>query len=269
MPKQNAMLIDITMCVGCGSCQAACKAENGLPQEPETALSATAYTALAEYDGTFVRRLCQHCLDPTCVSVCPVGAFTKTAAGPVLYDADKCIGCRYCIQACPFDVPRYEWKSTQPRVRKCRFCAPRQAKGLPPACAEVCPTGATKYGERDALLREAYARIAAEPGKYVGRVYGAEDAGGTSILYLSAVPFEQLGFATRLGKRPLPELTESALSRIPSVVGIGGVMLYGIWWITNRRNEVQRLERQLADMEDRARRERAAARPGAGGRRDS
>ena len=91
--------------------------------------------------------MCQHCDVPTCVSVCPVGAFTKTAAGPVLYDAEKCIGCRYCMQACPFRVPRYEWKSTRPRVQKCNFCYHRLAQGLQTACAEACPTGATKFGE--------------------------------------------------------------------------------------------------------------------------
>ncbi len=259
MTPRKAMLIDITMCVGCGACQATCKAENGLPGEAEPALSATAYTAVEEHDGTYVRRLCQHCLDPTCVSVCPVGAFTKTAAGPVLYDAGKCIGCRYCILACPFDVPRYEWKSTYPKVQKCRFCAARQARGLPPACAEACPTGATKFGDRDELVREAYARIQAEPDKYVHRVYGLQEAGGTSILYLSSVPFEKLGFDTRLAAGPLPKLTERVMTKIPSVVAVGGVLLYGIWWITNRRTEVQRLERELAAMEARAKEERQRA----------
>jgi formate dehydrogenase iron-sulfur subunit len=253
MGSQKAMLIDITMCVGCGACQAACKAENGLPGEAEPTLSATAYTALDERDGAYVRRMCQHCLDPACASACPVGAFRKTAAGPVLYDAARCIGCRYCIQACPFDVPRYEWQSTHPKVQKCRFCAPRLRRGEAPACAEMCPTGATKFGDRDELVREAHARIAAEPGRYTPRVYGVEEAGGTSVLYLSGVPFEQLGFRTALGRTPLPELTERALAKVPSVVAVGGVLLYGIWWITNRRTEVQRLERQLEEMEKRAR----------------
>jgi formate dehydrogenase iron-sulfur subunit len=253
MSTRQAMLIDITMCVGCGACQAACKEENRLPGEAEPALSATAFTALEEHDGAYVRRMCQHCLDPACAAACPVGAFTKTAAGPVLYDAAKCIGCRYCIQACPFDVPRYEWQSTYPKVQKCRFCAPRLQRGQPPACAEICPTGATRSGDHGELVREAYARIAAEPGRYVNRVYGVEEAGGTSVLYLSSVPFEQLGFHTALAKTPLPELTERALSKVPSVVAVGGVLLYGIWWITNRRTEVQRLERQLEEMEARSR----------------
>jgi formate dehydrogenase iron-sulfur subunit len=252
MANAKAMLIDVTMCVGCGACQAACKQENNLPDDVEPALSPTAYTALQEYDGVYVRRQCQHCLEPTCVSVCPVGAFTKTASGPVLYDADKCIGCRYCIQACPFTVPRYEWASRAPKVRKCRFCAERQEKGLPPACAEACPTGATKWGDRGELIREAYARIAAEPDRYVHRLYGEHEVGGTSMLYLSGVSFEKLGFDTKLQNEPLPQLTANALEKIPGIVAVGGVLLYGIWWITNRRTEVQRLERALETMEKRS-----------------
>jgi len=250
MITKKALLIDITVCVGCNACQEACKKENNLPPGEEKTLSATAYTALNEYEGVFVRRMCQHCLDPTCASVCPVGAFTKTGEGPVLYDESKCIGCRYCMQACPFQVPRYQWSSTYPRVEKCRFCAQRLIKGLPTACAEACPTGATKFGDRDELLREAYERIKAEPGKYVDRVYGAEEVGGTSILYITSVPFEDLGFKTHLSKSPMPTLTWNALSKIPSVVSVGGVLLYGIWWITNRRTEVEKYEKKLKEMED-------------------
>ena len=236
--KTIALLIDTTMCIGCNACQDACKKENGLPEGEEKKLSSTAYTALEEHGDMFVRRMCQHCVSPTCASVCPVGAFTKTAEGPVLYDEAKCIGCRYCIQACPFQVPRYEWGSTYPRVRKCRLCAERVGRGLLPACAEACPTGATTFGSRDDLISEAYRRIKAEPGKYVDKVYGMEEVGGTSVLYLSSVPFEQLGFKTKLENVALPMYTWNALSKIPSVVGVGSVLLYGIWWITNRRMEL-------------------------------
>jgi formate dehydrogenase iron-sulfur subunit len=246
MIPQKAMLIDITLCVGCNQCQEACKAQNHLAGGKEDKLTATAYTALEEHDGVNVRRMCQHCVQPTCVSVCPVGAFTKTAEGPVLYDESKCIGCRYCMQACPFRVPKYEWSSTKPRVQKCRFCAERVKQGLPTACSEACPTGATKFGNRDDLIREAYDRIKAEPDKYVHKVYGVQEVGGTSILYLTAVPFEKLGFRTNLGTESLPSLTWNALEKIPSVVTIGGVFLYGIWWITNRRDEVQSAEGKTA-----------------------
>jgi formate dehydrogenase iron-sulfur subunit len=242
MITRKALLIDITLCAGCNLCQDACKAENGLPEGKEEHLSATAYTALEDHGGFTVRRMCQHCEQPTCVSVCPVGAFTKTEAGPVLYDESKCIGCRYCMQACPFQVPRYEWSSTNPRVQKCRFCAERIQQGRQTACAEACPTGATKFGDRDDLIKEAYARIEAAPDQYVHRLYGQKEVGGTSVLYLSPVPFEQLGFKTDLQTEPLGELTWKVLSEIPSIVTVGSVLLYGVWWITNRRDEVLQAE---------------------------
>ena len=249
MTKKKAMLIDITMCIGCNSCQEACKTTNNLAAGEEQALSATTYTALNEYDGVFVRRMCQHCIDPTCASVCPVGAFTKTPEGPVLYDEDKCIGCRYCMQACPFQVPRYEWSSTYPRIQKCVFCHDRITKGFQPACAEACQVGATKYGDRDELLKEAAERIKAEPSKYVNRIYGQQEVGGTSILYITSVPFETLGFKTELQTAALSPLTWNALSKVPSIVTVGGSLLYGIWWITNRRTEVQHHELRQRGME--------------------
>ena len=252
MTKNKAMLIDITLCVGCNACQDACKTANKLAPGEEKSLSATAYTALEEHNGVFVRRMCQHCIEPTCVSVCPVGAFAKTPEGPVLYDEDKCIGCRYCMQACPFQVPRYEWSSTYPRVQKCVFCHDRIAKGLPTACAEACPTGATKFGDRDDLIREALDRMKADPTKYVNRIYGQNEVGGTSILYITSVPFEKLGFRTELQTAALPPLTWNALSKVPGIVTVGGSLLYSIWWITNRRKEVQQYERSQREMEDRS-----------------
>src|SRR3989338_1987763 len=245
--KPKALLIDMTMCVGCNACQDACKKENGLAEGEEHKLSASAYTALEEHDGVYVRRMCQHCEAPTCASVCPVGAFTKTPEGPVLYDENKCIGCRYCMQACPFQVPRYEWNSTFPRVHKCILCPQRVSKGLPTACAEACPTGATTFGDRDELIKIAYERMSAEPGKYVPKLYGEHEVGGTSVLYLSSVPFEQLGFKTNLQTAALPQLTWNVLSKIPSIVTVGGAMLYGIWWITNRRDEVRAYEAALQE----------------------
>lgn len=247
MLKKKALLIDTTLCIGCNACQAACKETNHLPDNEEKTLSPTAYTALDEYDGIFVRRMCQHCDEPTCVSVCPVGAFTKTELGPVLYDETKCIGCRYCMQACPFQVPRYEWSSLNPRVRKCILCHDRLEQGLPTACSEACPTGATTFGDRDEMLVEAMKRIANNPDNYVHKIYGQNEVGGTSIFYLSSVPFEQLGFNTKLQTSPMPQLTWNALSKIPGVVTVGGAMLYGIWWITNRREEVREYEAKMRE----------------------
>jgi formate dehydrogenase iron-sulfur subunit len=247
--KPKALLVDMTLCIGCNACQIACKEANGLPDNEESSLTNTAYTALEEHNEVYVRKMCQHCQDPTCVSVCPVGAFTKTPEGPVLYDEEKCIGCRYCMQACPFQVPRYEWESTYPRVHKCIFCAPRLAQGLQPACAEACPTGATIFGEREELVRIAYERMAENPDTYVPRIYGLNEVGGTSVLYLSSVPFEDLGFKTNLQQSALPVLTWNVLSKIPSIVTVGGVFLSGIYWITSRRDYVQSVEGQ-AHQED-------------------
>ncbi len=243
----RALLFDVTKCVGCGSCTAACREKNGLPETDATDLTDQQFTVLktaAAKDGSELsyRRMCMHCVDPTCASVCPVGALHKTANGPVSYDADICLGCRYCIQACPFGVPRYEWTSLAPRVRKCTFCADRLAQGQINACAEACPMGATMAGEREELLAEARARLKAEPDTYVQKIYGEHDGGGTGVLYLSPVDFASLGLPVNLPAEPLPLLTERVLAKIPAVVATGGFMLAGLWWLTNRKAEVAKAE---------------------------
>jgi len=236
------LLYDSTRCTGCGACTAGCKEANDLPLPIEERTTAYTWTVVDDVAGAKMRRLCMHCLDPTCVSVCPVGALEKTPAGPVVYDGTRCIGCRYCIMACPFGVPKYQWDRAIPVVGKCILCAGRVAKGLPTACASVCPTGATLFGERDALVREAHARIAAAPDVYVDHVYGLTEAGGTSVLMLSGVPFESLGMKTNLPKQPLPLLTWRVLSKIPSFVVVWGACLFGVHWITKRRDEVRAFE---------------------------
>jgi formate dehydrogenase iron-sulfur subunit len=236
------ILFDSTRCIGCGACSAACKEANALPLPIEDCTTAYTWTVVEKMGGVNVRRLCLHCAYPTCVSVCPVAALQKTPEGPVIYDAERCIGCRYCIMACPFGVPKYQWDRPIPVVGKCILCADRIAKGLPTACAAVCPTGATLFGERDALVREARSRITANPETYVDRVYGVTEAGGTSVLMLSAVPFERLGMKTDVPRQPLPLLTWQVLSKIPSFVTVWGVLLFGIHWITKRRDEVSAYE---------------------------
>jgi len=166
----------------------------------------------------------------------------KTALGPVTYDAAKCIGCRYCMQACPFQVPTYEWSSRLPRMRKCDMCSVRQSAGKLTACAEICPTGATFNGERDALIAEARTRLAAKPDQYYQKIYGLSEVGGTSVFFLSAVPFEQIGLRMNLPRESMPMLTWRVLELLPDVVSTGSVLLGGIWWITNRRAEVARKE---------------------------
>lgn len=253
MAKPKALLIDFTKCIGCQACAEACKEINGLPGEPEEELSATAFTVVKEKDDLYYRRLCMHCNDPTCASVCPVGAFEKTPEGAVIYQAYKCIGCRYCMQACPFSIPTYEWKKRAPKVQKCIMCYEQKLqKGEIPACAEACPTEATIFGDREELIQVARARIEENPDLYVNHIYGEKEAGGTSVLMLSSVPFEALGFPTGLGEQPLPQLTWAALKNVPSIVIFGGAILYGVWWIIDRRMELSeyKLKQQEPKSQD-------------------
>jgi formate dehydrogenase iron-sulfur subunit len=232
------LLIDTTRCIGCGACSAACKEQNHLPLPIEGKTTAYTWTTVVRASNVNVRRLCMHCLEPTCVSVCPVGALSKRPEGPVVYDGNKCIGCRYCIMACPFGVPKYQWDKAIPVVGKCVLCADRVKEGLPTACAAVCPTGATLFGNREDLVREAQFRVANRPDRYVNHVYGLTEAGGTSVLLLAGVPFESLGMKTDMPRQPLPLLTWQILSKIPDFVLMAGVFLYGIHWITQRREKV-------------------------------
>ena len=242
----NAVLYDSTQCVGCRQCEAGCAAKWGLPYNDKIAseekLSAHKLTAIQTFGEHFNRRKCMHCIEPTCASVCPVGALQKTAAGPVIYDQEKCIGCRYCVAACPFSVPTYEWTSRTPRVRKCDGCFERVTHGRPTACAEACPTGATISGDRNDLIREAQKRIAEKPREYYPKIYGLNEVGGTTTLILSAVPFGKIGLRTDLPQEPLPKLTWGVLSAVPDIAGVGSVLMGCIYWITHRREEVSKAE---------------------------
>lgn len=239
------ILTDLTKCVGCQACVWACKEINNLPAETGAAkLTANTWTFIDQQRGVNIRRQCMHCLDPTCVSACPVAALEKTDIGPVIYHEDRCIGCRYCIMACPFEIPRYEWTSVQPRVQKCIMCYDKRvSKGRQPACTEVCPAKATLFGNRKELITIAQQRISDNPGRYVDHIYGMQEAGGTSVLYLSDIPFSELGFKTSSTNGAYPKLTWEILSKIPNVVGVGGVLMFGIWWVINRRITVEKVRK--------------------------
>jgi len=254
---RKGMLVDLTKCIGCRACQVACKQWNDLPaeethnwgsyQNPRTLSSKTwslvEFTEI-EQDGqfhwVFAKRQCMHCLHPACVSACPVGAFHQTEEGAVVYDSGRCIGCRYCMVVCPFEVPKFEWEKPLPFVRKCTLCVDRLEAGLEPACAKTCPTGAITFGERDALIAEAEARIQAHPEKYVDHIYGKDELGGTSWMYLSAIPFEKLGFPA-LGSEPVTGLSEAvAVYGTPSVAVSVAALLGGLYyWFTRREKRIQ------------------------------
>jgi formate dehydrogenase iron-sulfur subunit len=231
-----AMLYDATLCVGCRACEVACKEWNKLPLDPEPPndLTADAWTLIKQYREdaveSFRKYQCMHCLHPACVSVCTVGALRKTTTGPVTYDADKCIGCRYCQYGCPFGVPGFQWDEPLGLIGKCTFCADRIAGGLIPACAEACPVGALSFGTRVEMLEEAYTRIQQNPGRYVDHVYGETEAGGTSLLFISAVPFDQLGFPD-LGPEPVTQSSTTVMNATPAVVTLALPLLGGLYWL--------------------------------------
>ena len=249
--QQRAILFDLTRCSGCGECVEACMLKQGFEGDPSKVkdMSATAYCSLntvsnpEDSDDEYTYRdLCRHCVEPSCASVCPVGALQKTDLGPVTYDADKCMGCRYCMTACPFDVPRYEWDSAVPTVRKCDMCFDLQSKGEDTACAAACSYGATICGTREELLEEARSRLEEDPDDYYPHIYGEHEVGGTSVLFLSPFPVEELGFDPKLGTEPMPTYTWRVLEKIPGVAITAGATMCALWWLTNRRNEVRDTE---------------------------
>jgi formate dehydrogenase iron-sulfur subunit len=236
-----AVLVDLTRCIGCRACENACRIRAGFPGLPtapmgygvgDGKLTFQTRTVIEQHPQP-VKRQCMHCLEPACVSVCPVAALEKTATGPVVYHENICIGCRYCILACPFSVPKYEWNNAfLPRVGKCDFCADRQAKGQSPACVAACPTGTLKFGRRGALLQEAKARLSSQPKRYTA-LYGENVVGGTSWLYLSDTPPTELGFPKDLPASGLPGLTWKAIAKVPFVViGLGLALSAVVRWRT-------------------------------------
>jgi len=242
----KAILYDATLCINCKQCEAACAEKNHLgysdPVAAEDRQSEHKFTVVLNKNEKYMRRLCMNCGEPACASVCPVAALKKTAEGPVTYDAGRCMGCRYCMVACPFNVPKYEWGKLTPRVRKCDMCSDRVLAGEPTACAGICPTGATKFGDRDELIAEAQKRLHDNPTSYINHIYGLNEVGGTSVLLLSSVAFEEFGYRPDLTRDPLPLFTYRVLSRIPDFIPLGGMVLGGVWWITHRREEVAAAE---------------------------
>lgn len=240
----KAILFDANLCVGCGSCGEACAEQNDLPGPEDAApgLNSDRFTNLEERGDWYLRRMCMHCVHPSCASACPVGALHKTAAGPVVYDFEKCLGCRYCMVACPFSVPRYEWSSLTPRVRKCQMCPDRLAAGKQTACAEACPAEATMFGEREEMIALAEKRIADGGDEYSPHIYGLEEAGGTCVLVIGSPEIMDTAFDPRVPLESVPEKTWVVLSKIPTAVGVAGVGLVSLNWIIRRRMRLMNAE---------------------------
>jgi len=294
-PGSFGVLHDTTLCVGCRSCEEACNKVNDLPQpekpfkdlkvlDEKRRTDAAAYTVVNKYGSSknpempvFRKMQCNHCLEPACASACFVNAFKKTKEGAVIYDASVCVGCRYCMVACPFNIPAYEYdKVLEPRVVKCTMCHPRLKEGKLPGCVEVCPVEALTFGKREDLLAIARERIRRHPDRYVNHIYGENEMGGTSWLYISGEPFEQIGMREDLGITPAPNLTSGALSVVPMVAGLWPLFLTGAYAMSKRKEKIAAeeqaqavshalaeasaaAEKKLAQALDKAKKEKEAA----------
>lgn len=223
------VLVDTTVCIGCRKCEFACNDANIPVKKDKSAFedksvfekhrrpTDDSYTILNAYPNSdnpekpyYIKIQCMHCNEPACVSACIVGALRKDEKGPVYYEAWKCIGCRYCMVACPFQIPAYEYHNElDPEVRKCTFCHERVTKeNKRPACVEICPNEALTFGTRKELLELAHSQIMKFPDRYAGHVYGETEIGGTSWMYLTAANLEKTELP-ELDNNPIPEITES------------------------------------------------------------
>lgn len=264
-PDSVGVLHDTTLCIGCRKCEEACNQVNTLPppDRPFNDLSVLdekrrttpkAYTVVNRYSNSknpkkvvFRKNQCNHCLEPACASACFVRAYTKTRKGAVIYDSSVCVGCRYCMIACPFEIPTFEYDNAlSPRIMKCTMCYPRIIKGQLPGCVEACPVEALSFGKRRDLIKIARHRIGKYPGRYVDHIYGEQEVGGTNWLYISGEPFVRVGMREDLGVTSAPELTADALGMVPMVIGLWPVLLTGLYAMTKRREKIAGLEKVAA-----------------------
>ena len=260
--KSFGVLVDTTLCVGCRSCEKGCNEVNtDLPRKPpahfkdlsvleeKRRMDYSTYTVVNRYftiqeteqKPVFAKFQCMHCLRPACKSACIVGAFSSESTGAVQYDSWKCIGCRYCMAACPFQVPAYEYRNAfTPKVRKCTFCQPLISTGKVPGCVQACPMEVMTFGPREELLQEARAKLSAFPERYVQHIYGENEVGGTSWLYLSGIPFDRIGLP-KLGYHPTPGYTEPIQHAIFKYflppLGLYSLLGSIMWYCNTRKNK--------------------------------
>jgi Fe-S-cluster-containing dehydrogenase component len=231
-PKEFVgVLVDTTRCIGCRSCEVACSTAHNLPVPDiindgalakERTTSETQWMVVNRYETekgeVFVKKQCMHCWQPGCTAACLTNAMYKTEDGPVIWRSRKCMGCRFCMVSCPFDIPKFEYHSTNPKIQKCNMCWERLQEGIKPACVEACPTDALMFGPKRELMEIARVRVYRHPQDYVHKIYGESEVGGTGWLYLSSVPFDQIGFRMDLGTTPYPEFTTDFLYAVPVVL---------------------------------------------------
>ncbi len=262
-PDSMGVIVDLVRCVGCRSCEAACNKEQKLPvpEKPFNDFSVfdelqhgqkrrtdeTAYTVVNRYEvpglehPLFRKNQCNHCLEPACLTSCFVNAYTKTPEGAVIYNVDVCVGCRTCMIACPFYIPTFRYSSAfSPRIMKCVFCYDtRLTKGLPPACVESCPQEALTFGRRTDVLNMARQRSRENPGMYLEHIYGEHEAGGTSWMYLSPAPFDQVGLDTSVPKEPILNYVKDFLSIVPMVLCIWPALFAGFHLLATKKEPAQ------------------------------
>jgi formate dehydrogenase iron-sulfur subunit len=225
------ILVDTTRCIGCRACEVACSEEHDLfvpdvlndgALEAHRDTSDKQWMVVNKYEtekgDIFVKKQCMHCYQAACAIGCPTEAMKQTITGPVIWKGNKCIGCRFCMISCPFDVPKFEYHDWNPKIQKCTMCFERLEAGKKPACVKACPTDTLMFGTRVQNLEVARHRIYSHPDQYVHRIYGEHEVGGTGYIYLSAVPFDQIGFRTDLGNTPYPEYTKEFLYTVPMVL---------------------------------------------------
>jgi len=265
-PGRYGLLHDTTLCVGCRSCEVACKEVNDLPpfegaavgdrsvfggkrRTTDTTLTVVnRYREAEEDEPPVYRKLqCMHCNEPCCAAVCPVGAFEKTPEGPVLYHAELCMGCRYCVMACPYYALAYEYHDPiTPRVMRCTMCYPRIVEGKVPGCAEACPVGAITFGERDHLLEVARERIRKFPDRYINHIYGENEFGGTSWMILSGIPYDEMDLYPGATHESLPAIGTSYLGVVPLIITIYPGLMAGFYAFSKRKERLAEEERQAA-----------------------
>lgn len=287
------ILYDSTLCVGCNACMPACKDANGMDYDPKGGsitldnandlsektlniikrfVDGTGETKDSAVDGyAFIKRQCLHCVDPGCVSACPVKALYKDKhTGVVKYNKNACIGCRYCQVACPYLIPKFEWDDWYPEIIKCQLCDHLIEEGGISACCSACPTGAALFGNVDQLLEESERRLNMEPGveyafpvnsidsgdvqphkaaEYVQHLYGEHELGGTQVMYLSGVPFEKLG---------LPDVPKGSYAAIAN--GIQGtlyksmvlpaIVFSGLAYFINKHKKMEEAEHDATKTND-------------------